>query len=248
MILSIYMTNNNLKISEAAKMLGVSALTLRKWGESGKLVPNIDPDNKYRFYSLAQLEDFIKNNAFVFAGKWSRSKKPKNPPDFVYCQNSSVFQARLPRLRNELVKTFGDKPIFSLVVAMVGEIGNNSFDHNVGSWPDIPGIFFCFNIAKREIVLADRGQGVLKTLKRAVPELSTDEEAVRTAFTKVISGRAPESRGNGLKFVRKIMEQTPIDLFFQSGEAELTISGYSSELKIKKTINKNQGCLVLIKF
>jgi len=36
-----------------------------------------------------------------------------------------------------------------------------------------------------------------------VPELSTDEEAVRTAFTKVVSGRAPESRGNGLKFVRK---------------------------------------------
>ncbi|MDD4901582.1 MAG: MerR family DNA-binding transcriptional regulator [Patescibacteria group bacterium] len=242
------MTTNNLKIGEAAEILGVSALTLRKWAENGKLIPTVDPANKYRFYSLTQVEEFIKTNAFIFAKKWSRNKKPKNPPNFIYCQNSSVFQARLSKMRNELIKTFGDKPIFSLLVAMAGEIGNNSFDHNIGNWPDIPGLFFCFNTAKREIILADRGQGVLKTLKRAAPELNTDEEALEAAFTRIISGRSPESRGNGLKFVRKIVEQTPIDLFFQSGEAELAIAGYSSDLKIKRAIKKNQGCLVLIKF
>jgi len=84
-----------------------------------------------------------------FARNGARARSQKSAR-LCLLPNSSVFQARLPRLRNELVKTFGDKPIFSLVVAMVGEIGNNSFDHNVGSWPDIPGIFFCFNIAKRE--------------------------------------------------------------------------------------------------
>lgn len=244
----MYMTTNNLKISAAAEILGVSTLTLRKWAKDKILVPLTDSANKYRYYSLAQIEEFIQNNAFSLAKKWSTSKKPKNPPAFIYCPNSSVFQARLPKLRNELIKNFGDNQIFSLLVAMVGEIGNNSFDHNIGNWPDVPGLFFCFNIKKREIVLADRGQGVLKTLKRAVPELNTDEEALNTAFTQVVSGRSPESRGNGLKFVRKIIEKTPIDIFFQSGEAALNIPGYSLKLKIEKTINKIQGCLVLISF
>jgi hypothetical protein len=244
----MYMTTNNLKIHEAAEMLGISTLTLRKWAENKKLTPFTDPDNKYRYYSLTQIENFITDNAFTLAQKWAGNKEPKDPPKFIYCPNSSVFQARLPKLRNDLIKNFGDNPIFSLLIAMVGEIGNNAFDHNIGNWPDVPGLLFCFNLNKREIVLADRGQGILKTLGRAVPELNTDEEALNIAFTQVVSGRSPESRGNGLKFVRKVVEKTPIDLFFQSGEASLEISGYSTKLKIKKTIKKIRGCLVLIKF
>jgi len=52
----------------------------------------------------------------------------------------------------------------------------------------------------RKVVLADRGQGVLTTLKRVRRELTNSSEAIRVAFTETISGRYPETRGNGLKF------------------------------------------------
>jgi len=43
-----------------------------------------------------------------------------------------------------------------------------------------------------------------------------DMEAVETAFTKRISGRLSEQRGNGLKFVRNVIETRGWSLeFFQ---------------------------------
>ncbi len=238
-----------LKIKEAAVFLGVSALTLRKWDENSKLKPiKIDQKNQYRFYSKEQLEEFIKKDIFIFAQKWAKKKNTKNLPDFLYCQNVSVFQARLYSLNSDLERVFGENPFFSLVVAIVGEIGNNSFDHNLGNWPDMPGIFFGYNLEKKEIILADRGQGILKTLRNVRPELKNDIDALNVAFTEVISGRAPENRGNGLKFVKRNIERQPINLFFQSGEAELDLTGYKKEFNIKKTRFPFRGCLALIKF
>ena len=72
----------------------------------------------------------------------------------------------------------------------------------------------------RKIVLADRGQGILTTLKRVRPELINSSEAMRLAFTETISGRYPETRGNGLKFVRSIIGN-PFSLTFQTGNARL---------------------------
>ncbi len=131
---------------------------------------------------------------------------------------------------------------------MVGEIGNNSFDHNIGNWPDIPGIFFGFNIDKRWVVLADRGQGVLETLSR-VKDLKSHKEALSVAFTEVLSGRAPEARGNGLKYVYGIITSTKnYKLKFQTGDAELTLKGGSNDIVIEKNQQKVRGCLVLISF
>lgn len=238
-----------LKISKAAIFLGVSSLTLRKWDESGKLKPiSINKNSKYRFYSREQLEKFIEENIFIFAKRWAKKPRASALPDFFYCQNASVFQTRLYRLYADLKRNFGDNLFFSLVVAMAGEIGNNSFDHNLGNWPDMPGIFFGYNLKKREIALADRGRGILETLKTVKPDLNNDSKALRVAFTEIISGRAPESRGNGLKFVKKNTEKNPIDLFFQSGEAELNLAGYSLGLNIKKSLTPFRGCLALIKF
>lgn len=140
------------------------------------------------------------------------------------------------------------KENFSLVVAVAGEIGNNSFDHNLGNWPDTPGVFFGYDIAKKIIVLADRGQGILTTLKRVKPGLDNDQDALRVAFTEILSGRAPEERGNGLKFVRKVVTENPMGLTFQTGDAELELAKDDDDLDIRKSSPRFHGCLALIKF
>ncbi|MBU2523597.1 hypothetical protein KKG71_00165, partial [Patescibacteria group bacterium] len=49
-----------------------------------------------------------------------------------------------------------------------------------------------YNLDKKEIVLADRGLGILETLRQVLPELASHTEAVEVAFTQFVSGRAPE--------------------------------------------------------
>ena len=96
--------------------------------------------------------------------------------------------------------------------------------------------------------MADRGLGILATLKRVRPTLNTDEEALTVAFTEVISGRSPESRGNGLKFVRKIVSENPIGLVFRTGDAELILAKDSNELNVRSSTEPFRGCLVFITF
>lgn len=232
-------------ISKAAEILGVSIDTLRRWDKDGKLSPTKISNAGYRLYSKSQLDLFLKD-LFSLAKDWVL--RGTEMSSNFYCSNSSIFQTRLIKMQDSLVEIQELAPIFSLLVAISGEIGNNSFDHNLGNWPNIPGIFFGYDIYKRKIVLADRGLGVLSTLKRVKTELHTDEEALRVAFTEIVSGRAPESRGNGLKFVRKIVAENPIGLHFQSGNAELILTKDSDTLDIKISPEPFQGCLALITF
>jgi hypothetical protein len=46
-------------------------------------------------------------------------------------------------------------------------------------------------------------------LVKVHPHLADEQAALHAAFETVISGRMPEQRGNGLKFVRKIVTTTP---------------------------------------
>jgi len=46
-------------IKEAAKMLGVSALTLRNWDNSGKFPATRHPINNYRVYKVSDIENLI---------------------------------------------------------------------------------------------------------------------------------------------------------------------------------------------
>ncbi len=232
-------------ISEAAEILDVSVDTLRRWDKSGKLNPVKTSDAGYRLYSKPQVELFL-NDLFDFAKGWVLIGT--EIPAKFYCSNSAVFQTRLTRMQNLLGEVKALTSIFTLIVAVAGEIGNNSFDHNLGNWPDTPGIFFAYDLHKRNIVLADRGLGILATLKRVKPELNTDEAALRVAFTEILSGRAPESRGNGLKFVRKIVSENPIGLLFQTGNAELILAKNSDMLNIRPSREPFRGCLALITF
>ena len=49
-----------IQIKEAAKILGVSKLTLRNWDKAGKLVALRHPINNYRVYKSEDIEQIIK--------------------------------------------------------------------------------------------------------------------------------------------------------------------------------------------
>lgn len=234
--------------SELAKKLGISRIAVFNKIKKGDIKAQKMGRNFVIFKSDIQDLNIneIGDDLFKLANDWVSVNKGFS--DDFYCQNSGIFQARLSKMGDLIIKNKNTKDISYLLISVVGEIGNNSFDHNLGQWEDTPGVFFGYDLDKKEIVLADRGLGILETLKRVKPSLKNHKEALKVAFTEVISGRRPESRGNGLKYVRKIISKNNINLLFQTGNAKLILKGENSELDIKFTKNKIQGCMALITY
>lgn len=170
---------------------------------------------------------------------WQQSAKVNQPFDEAYqCQSRDVFQAKLDILFGETKNP--------LLVAVTGEIGNNSFDHNLGKWLDIAGVYFKYFADKRVVIIADRGQGVKQTLAKIVPKIKDDKMALEIAFTKTISGRSPEQRGNGLKFVAKAVKDNNWSLYFKSGNGVAKIDSNGSVFE--HTDKQAYGCLAILKF
>ena len=234
-----------LTIAEAAEILGVSIDTLRRWDKSGKFVAIRKEGGIHRYYREKDLEIFA-SDLIKLSNDWVTDGLEL--PSTFYCINSSIFQARLIKMQDALMREGVPDTIMPLIVAVAGEIGNNSFDHNLGQWPDVPGIFFGYDIGKRQVVLADRGLGILVTLSRVRPKLKNHTEALKVAFTEIVSGRSPEDRGNGLKFVRQVVAENPISLFFRSGDGELRLKKDNNELYITRSQKDTRGCLAIIEF
>ncbi len=215
---------------------------LKKLAESGQIF-KIGTTPKVKYYPKLNMDKDTETEQKFF--NWAMTGDNKFAPSDWLCSTRDVFQARQEKLLTTL-KNFVNENLLYLIVGMVGEIGNNSFDHNLGNWRDIAGVLFTIDIDAREIILADRGQGILSTIKRVLPGTSTDREALRVAFTEIISGRAPEQRGNGLKFVKKIIEENNLSLQFYSGMAKVEI------MNNKFTVNDSDkiipGSLAIIKF
>lgn len=68
------MANEFLTIKEAAKMLGVSALTLRNWDKSGKFTASRHPINNYRVYKKSEVDMLLED---IRSKSWT-IKKSKN--------------------------------------------------------------------------------------------------------------------------------------------------------------------------
>lgn len=230
-------------ISQAAEYLGVSLNTLRRWDESGKLVAIRKEGGTHRYYREKDLEIFA-SDLIKFATDWVQENKEF--PGRFHCPTSAVFQGRLTKMEYALMQKPGFEKLYSLVVAIAGEIGDNSFAHNLGKWPDTQGIFFGYDIAKGMVVLADRGLGILETLRQVRPNLPSHIEALKMAFTEFVSGRAPEQRGNGLKYVRRVVSENPMTLFFATGDAELRIKEPDKKLSITRSATSFRGCLAII--
>ncbi len=155
---------------------------------------------------------------------------PTLSPD-RWCETKDILRARIDSLTIRLLHGHIEEDRVRLLDAVLSEIGSNSFDHNIGQWRDVPGVLFeSMEMEDGTLcALADRGQGLRATLSRIRPDLQTDAEALRVAFTERISGRAPEQRGNGLKFVRSVLLEDGIDLWFGSGTAAYAVRSRAEE-------------------
>jgi len=240
------MQNKLISIGEAAKLLGVSIDTLRRWDSSGRLMSIRSSSRGRRCYRQSDLEQY-REDIPAIARKWVEDIHAVEPRLEMYCPTRDVFQARLEHFQSELSSIAPLKTV-SLITAVAGEIGNNSFDHNLGNWPDITGILFSYNLHDKNVVLTDRGQGILATLKRVRPELNNASEALKVAFTETISGRYPEARGNGLKFVRSVVIANPFTLYFQTGDACLSLKENKRYITIKPAKTFIRGCFAIIGF
>ena len=231
---------------ELAELLGISRVAVFNRIKKGYIKAQKMGRNFFIFKKdIGDLDIFL-SNLFKLAKDWAVLHKEF--PDQFYCQNSGVFQARVTKMGGLMMENKNAKSLFSLLTSIAGEIGNNSYDHNLGQWPDTPGIFFGYDLNKKQIVLADRGVGILKTLKRVKSELENHEQALKVAFTEIISGRKPEARGNGLKYVRSVISKNPINLIFQTGDAKLILNGGSADLDIKVVKENIHGCIALITY
>ena len=91
-----------LTIGQASKIIGVSIQTLRRWDDSGKLLSIRRKKKGHRYYARNDVEDYIKNrlkDLFKLARNWVLRDSGIEPHSNFYCQDISVFQARLSRLR-----------------------------------------------------------------------------------------------------------------------------------------------------
>ncbi len=155
-----------------------------------------------------------------------------------FSKTRDVFQARLD--------TYISRTNRYLESAVIGEIGNNTFDHNLDY--DINhqrGAYFSYTEEGSFVILADFGEGIRKTISR-VKEVADDLEALKLVFTENISSRSLEKRGNGLKFVSNAIIEQNWSLYFQSGTAVCSIDKkqrifYNSNIDII-------GCLVILDF
>lgn len=242
----LHMQNKLISIGEAAKLLGVSIDTLRRWDLAGRLQSVRSGPRGHRFYRQSDVEQYLQD-VHALARHWAEASEAYEPNSDMYCQTRDVFQARLEDFQSKLGR-IAPLATVSLITATAGEIGNNSFDHNLGNWPDIPGIFFSFDIQNKNVVLADRGLGILTTLKRVRPELTGVDEALKLAFTETISGRFPEARGNGLKFVRSIIVDNPFKLYFQTGDVYLYLKQHDKDIAVRHAKTSIRGCFVTIEF
>jgi hypothetical protein len=134
-----------------------------------------------------------------------------------------------------------------LEAAVIGEIGNNTFDHNFVYPKNSPrGVYCNLSYPKNCVVIADYGRGVRQSLSCVVKDIPSDVAAVEIAFTKRVSGRAPEQRGNGLKFVLETVQQNSWQLYFQSGNGCVMIEGNGFRFFTSPT--SIVGCLAIINF
>lgn len=171
------------------------------------------------------------------AKKHIEESSQKKDTDY-FCITRDIFQARLD--------SFIFKSQKYIESALIGEIGNNTFDHNWKfSENKMRGAYLNLSFQEKYVVLADFGRGIKESLSSVI-KLTSDVEAVETGFTKQISGRLPEQRGNGLKFVAETVKSKKWKLYFQTGNGYCSIE--DSNISFSQADDYYTGCLAILDF
>lgn len=177
---------------------------------------------------------------------------PTGIEQVFYSANRSESTARLAHFFNICKKQgIASENDISLIVSSIGELTNNCFDHNLGYWKDSPG---CCVSWSREggtltFCIADRGRGIVETLKRVSASGMSSEDILQTAFEKVISGRAPEKRGNGLKYVRRSISSSGLNsLKCFSNDCVYQINSSDLPVPFELPINQSFGTLIFFQW
>jgi hypothetical protein len=76
------------------------------------------------------------NNIEKLANNWITAEADKaDISKDNYCETRDVFKTRLSKMTNNLLENSDiDEDKIFIISAIAGEIGNNSFDHNLGNW------------------------------------------------------------------------------------------------------------------
>src|SRR5260221_14658880 len=135
-ILKIIEKSGKIRPFELRKALNISAQAihrhLRTLTQQGMV--EIKKSGALTHYALAGVPDL------GAVSKWMNTRTAPKGPESLVCETREVFAGRLPHLKS-FVKNGLPENILPLVISTTGEIGNNSFDHNLGQW-DVPGCWF----------------------------------------------------------------------------------------------------------
>lgn len=175
------------------------------------LVPPQNSD-ALRYLKRSHLDEYLRELGLIrfaklFEGVQINERDNLNIQEIYHCPTKDIFGARLGKFLM-MYKNFGlNDSQAQYMTAIIGEIGNNVFDHNLGNWPlDVTGAIIMGQRFPRkkelEIVVADPGIGFKQSLHRKDPNLKDQIEAIKLALQKGVSGRIEEDRGNGLKYVQ----------------------------------------------
>lgn len=176
---------------------------------------------------------------------WVISKNGDQPPNEFFCPTRDVADGRLPKLYSAAIHYKFSANQAALLTALAGELTANCFDHNLGKWRDISGCWFSFNSLEDQlyITIADRGQGILNSLKQADNSLASPHDALVVALTKQISGRQPEKRGRGLKFIINALNEhfTGARFILRSDDAQFNAIAPIQPSHLVESIQSNQA-------
>lgn len=204
-----------------------------------------------RYLKMAHFDTVLKilgytDNVDLLRSDPVGEKENLNILEISCCRYRDDFSARLDRLY-KVFKNIGlDENQARLIAALVGELGNNVYDHNLGNWPtDISGCFITAqNYSQRkclEFVIGDPGIGFLGSLKNAYPDLKDDLGAIKLGLSGK-TGWIDTKRGNGLLFVQKAaFERFSGEILIHSGNG-LVIIGKDG-MKERK-VNKIMGTAI----
>lgn len=183
-------------------ILSLLAIERKDKAEKGVVLPN-DPSAK----------TYLRETNFIdFVGKLGyndfaieRLGDP-NIQGIVHSLFRDDFNARLSGIRS-VFQAFGmsNEDDVNRATVLVGELGNNVFDHNEGVWPtEIRGAVILgqnyLQEKKVEVVVTDPGIGFRQSLRTVDPNL-TDIEAIKLGL-EGCTGRIGEERGNGLRLIQ----------------------------------------------